>query len=182
MRTGDLSQYCLCRSILVPETGFPKWTRTTGVLHKLIGAVVLFAALAANAQVTSTRLVPRNVSIEKRFLFLIGATKTNDIVRFSVTVAPNAKTPSSPVEAYLMLFDGEGEITRQPLNNLHGQDQPYRYEFEVASRGLAHSQFVFRDMPKADIERSFAAGSFWFFLKDFITAAAFDKRAAGKGW
>ena len=65
-----------------------------------------------------------------------------------------------------MLFDGRGEIVRQPLQDLHGSGEAYRYEFEVASNLLAHSQFVLRNLGKGSVG-SRAGDSFWFFLKDF---------------
>src|ERR1041385_4207335 len=135
----------------------------------LLGAVILFAGLALKAQlVSSTRLTPGNVSIEKRFLFLIGSTRTNDTVRFSVTVAPNANRTSSPGEAHLMLSDGEGKITRKPLESMHGTNEPYRYQFEVSTNSVTYSQFVFRDIkPKGETA---GTNSFWFFLKDFAGA------------
>ena len=60
-----------------------------------------------------------------------------------------------------MLFDGEGEITRHPLEPLQGRHRAARYEFEVASKYLARSQFVFKDLAQS-------GDSFWFFLKDFL--------------
>jgi hypothetical protein len=150
--------------------------------RRLIIAVLVIAAFTAPAEAaTSTKLEPGNVSIKERFLFLIEATKTNNAIRFSVTVAPNASAPSPQVEACLMLFDGQGEIVRQPLRDLHGTGEAYRFEFEVAPSLLAHSQFVLRDLGKGTAGSQGAVDSFWFFLKDFATTTPPGKRSAGYG-
>jgi hypothetical protein len=115
---------------------------------------------------TSRKLEPGNVSIPNRFIFLIAATNTSNTIRFSVTVAPNASTTSPRVEAYLMLFDGQTEIVRRPLHDLQGRGAS-RFEFEVASKFLAHSQFVLRDLGRRSPDRPEPGDSFWFFLKDF---------------
>ena len=152
------------------------------VLRHLITAVVVIATFAAHSEVPrSTRVEPGNLSIKKRFLFLIEATQTNNTICFSVAVAPNASAASPPVEAYLMLFDGHGEIVRQPLEALHGSGEAYRYEFEVASNFLAHSQFVLRELGKGSVGSRGAGDSFWFFLKDFATPNPPNKRSASNG-
>ena len=137
---------------------------------KWTSLILLIGALSVHSQATgSTRLVPeKNVSIPNRFLFLIDASKTNESAWFSVTVAPNAKAPSPPFEAWLMLSDGTNEIVRHPLKNV-GTEEVYRYQFEVTSKFLTQSQFVVRALEKPSSEESF-----WFFLKDFLKAS--DKK------
>src|SRR5258707_6168562 len=165
-------------SNMTPITG---WASAMAVLRHLISAVVVIAAFTAHSEISaSTRVEPGNLSIQKRFLFLIEATQTNNTIRFSVTVAPNASAPSPPVEACLMLFAGHGGIVRQPLQDFHGSGEAYRYEFEVASNLLAHSQFVLRDLGKGSVG-SRAGDSFWFFLKDFTRTVPPNKRGAGNG-
>ena len=152
------------------------------VLKHLIALGVVVGAFAAHSQVsTSTKVEPGKLSAQKRFLFLVDAAKTNNLIRYSVTVAPNASVDSPRVEAYLMLSDGDGEIVRQTLQDLHGSGEAYRYEFEVASNLLAHSQFVLRDLGKGNAWGQGAGDSFWFFLKDFANTAPPNKRSAGSG-
>ena len=70
-----------------------------------------------------------------------------------------------------MLFDGHGEIVRQPLQNLHSSGEAFHYEFEVASNLLAYSQFVLRELESVKTETRGSGDSFWFFLKDFVASA-----------
>ena len=74
-----------------------------------------------------------------------------------------------------MLFDGQGEIVRQPLKDFYGSEGAYRYEFEVATNLMAHSQFILRDFGNVDTAKG-AGDSFWFFLKDFWRPEAANKR------
>ena len=133
-----------------------------------IAALLVLATLTASARlITSTRLDPKTVNSQKRFAFKIEATKGTNTVRFSVSVEPNEVAPTSSLDACLMLFDGEGEITCQPLEPLHRRHRAARYEFEVASKYLAHSQFVFKDLGQSTVDQRRWADSFWFFLRDF---------------
>src|SRR6478609_2080667 len=112
------------------------------VLRKAIGFLLLVGPLSCESEAgQSTRLEPGNVSIQKRFVFLVTAAKTNNMSRFSVTVAPNANTDLPSLDAWIMLSDGDREIVRQPLVN-RGTEEVCRYEFEAKTNLLLHSQFV----------------------------------------
>jgi hypothetical protein len=143
------------------------------VFNQLIGLVVIIGTLAASAQdLTATRLVPSTISAEKRFLFRIGGSKTNNAVHFSVAISPNLKAPSPPVDAFLVLLDKTGYLRKEMLANLHGRDDLYRYEFEIASNLVANSQFKFYYTSN---------DCFWFFPADFIGAATSNQQAGANG-
>lgn len=116
----------------------------------------------------SVRLKPEDVSVRGRFLFLVDSVRTNGVVRFSVTVAPNASARSPRVAAHLMLSDGAGMMARKELKELQGSGDAFRYEFQAALSLLANSRFVLQELGKGEPEDQNNGDSFWFCLGDFI--------------
>ena len=85
------------------------------VLKHLIALGVVVGAFAAHSQVsTSTKVEPGKLSAQKRFLFLVDAAKTNNLIRYSVTVAPNARNGVNPNYG-LTLFTPFGVLLRAAI-------------------------------------------------------------------
>jgi hypothetical protein len=139
-----------------------------------VGALLVLAAVlvpfAGWAEVTrSIRLQPWNLSADARYIFTVGPGSGS--LNFSVSITRKGAAASSLLEAELVAFDGEDEITHMHVENLETSDRAYRYDFGVATNYLAYSQFVCRELAQAANGENYPGDSFWFFLRDFVPEA-----------
>jgi hypothetical protein len=148
----------------------------------LVALAVTLTPFAGRTQVArSVRLTPQNirgVSADESYTFTVGtgggksalhiSASNMTSVSFSVSITRKGTARSSPVEADLIAFDGESEITHMPAENLGTGDRDYRYELVMATNFLAYSQFVFREVRQTAGGRTYRGDSFWFFFRDFV--------------
>ena len=171
---------------------FSRWARTMNLSKVLVAFAVSFAPFVGKAQLTmSVRLLPQNVSAYENYIFTVEtgegksalhiSASNMTTVSFSVSITRKGTEGPSAVEAELIEFDGESEITHMPVENLRTGHQAYRYEFVLATNFLAYSQFVFRERRQASSGRRYSGDSFWFFLKDFVPDKAPNPQGGANG-
>jgi hypothetical protein len=135
----------------------------------LMAILLMSIALAASAQVYFVkRLVPKNASTDEHFAFAVRK-KIGSSAQFSVTVTPKDTAYPSSTDVRVMLFDGTNEIVWMSLNE-QGQEngKPFHFTFDVNTKYLAYSQFVFRYSDWTNhIGSEDHADSVYFFLRDF---------------
>ena len=130
---------------------------------------LLIIALAASAQIFRIeRLVPKSVSKNESFIFAVSKT-IGGSAQFAVTVTSRRPAHPFATDVGVMLFDGTNEIQWMSLDNQEQEkDKPCHYNFDVNTKYLAYSQFVFRYSNWTNhISRDETADSIFFFLRDF---------------
>jgi len=148
------------------------------LLRHFVMVCLLLVALATNGQVYSIeQLHPGTNSIDFNFSVAVTSWQTGDSVHFKVTVAPKPPGPwkfPEPLysDARCMMFDGRGMIELWRLAEPEQIEDTTVYTFEVASRFLESSQFIFRYSAGKDVRKREGVDSIWFFLRDFAPKAA----------
>jgi len=131
--------------------------------------LLMIVALAASAQVFLVkRLVPKNVSTDEHFVFAVSK-EIGSSAQFAVTVTPKEAGHPFSTDVRVMLFDGTNEMWWMSLND-QGQEKgkPYHFTFDINTKYLAYSQFVFRYSDWTNhISSEDHADSIFFFLRDF---------------